>query len=205
MFTGIVSGCYKIINVERGNDALHFTVDLPNELILGLKRGASVSIDGVCLTAVTIEDTHVSFDVMGETLQKTTLDQIQANDNVNVERSYRVGDEIGGHILSGHVMDSVEIVKCKKADGNQEITIKCLPEFMKYILPKGFIALDGVSLTVCECDPKGYFTINLIPETLRITTFGFKKEGDHINLEVDSQTQAIVETVERVLSESDGS
>jgi len=118
---------------------------------------------------------------------------------VNIERSYRVGDEIGGHVLSGHVYGQGRVSQLEKTDENHEIEITCPADWMKFILPKGFIALDGVSLTICECFEDGRFTVNLIPETLRITTFGFKKTGDLINIELDHQTQTIVTTVERIL------
>lgn len=199
MFTGITRGYYPITFINKSSDFSQIAVSVPPEITDGLQRGASVAIDGVCLTVVNVEGGTIAFDVMQETLNKTTLGNLSMGSQVNVERSYKVGDEIGGHILSGHVFGTAKISKIVKTEMNHTLTIQCNPEWMKYILPKGFIALDGVSLTICDCDPDGHFTINLIPETLKMTTFGFKKEGDNINLELDAKTQATVDTVERVL------
>jgi len=193
MFSGIVKGFFPVKSVHAQQNETQYSVELSSDLIKDLQIGASISIDGVCQTVVKIDNHAVYFDAIQETLDKTTLSELHPERLVNVERSLRFGDEVGGHLLSGHVVDTVVI---QKIDQNV-FTIQCDPKWIKYILPKGFIALDGASLTIVDVDPRGTFTVHLIPETLRLTTFGFKKEGDSINLEIDSQTQAIVDTIER--------
>ncbi|HRE32501.1 MAG TPA: riboflavin synthase subunit alpha, partial [Candidatus Berkiella sp.] len=151
---------------------------------------------------VSIENQTVSFDAIQDTLKLTTIPSFTVGQMVNVERSVKIGDEIGGHLLSGHILGTARISNVQNPSPEQRIfEISCNPEWIKYILHKGYIALNGVSLTVGEVYPeRGAFLINVIPETLRLTTFGTAQEGDLINLEIDSQTQAIVETVERVLA-----
>lgn len=197
MFSGIVQKKSRVIGVETQPGLTRLTLDL-GELAHGLTRGASVSVSGTCLTATEIEGEAVSFDVMEETLEKTTLGELQADSLVNLERSLRVGDEIGGHRVSGHVTGTATITKIEQPPNNWIVTLEGEPDWMAYILPKGFIALDGCSLTVVDVGPN-WFTVHLIPETLKVTTFGDKRIGDNVNLELDPETQAIVESVQRYL------
>lgn len=200
MFTGIVKGLGTVVSGEVTPGLARFTVELPGGYGGGLERGASVAIDGTCLTATDIVGDRVTFDVMRETLEKTTLGTLAVDSRVNVERSYRVGDEVGGHIVSGHVTGVAEIVSVETPENNRVVTFRVPTEWMKYILPKGFVGLDGCSLTVVDVDKAaGTFSVWLIPETLALTTFGFKKPGDRVNVEIDSKTQAIVDTVESYL------
>jgi riboflavin synthase len=199
MFTGIVQQTCPVIQLEDGDRMLHLTLDL-GDAAKDLQLGASVSVAGVCLTAAAIEKSQVRFDIIGETLDKTTLGHLSVGDRVNVERSVRVGQEIGGHRVSGHVSGTAAISKVETPPNNQIVTLSCDPAWMEYILPKGFVALDGCSLTVVDVG-SDWFTVHLIPETLRVTTFGQKGVGDKVNLELDPETQAIVETVKRYLSQ----
>ena len=177
------------------------TLAFPEERVRGLVHGASVAIDGACLTVTAIDAAHVSFDLMGETLAKTTLGTLKEGNHVNIERSASLGDEIGGHLLSGHIMGTAEIIAIDNSDNNHMVTFRVPQEWMKYIFSKGFIALDGASLTLVDVDKTaGTFTVWLIPETLHITTFGFKKGGDRVNVEIDSRTQTIVDTVAALMS-----
>lgn len=202
MFTGIVQDCVKVSRTEKKRGLTTFSLEFPKNLLKNLKKGASVSVDGVCLTVVKIQKNKISFDAMLETLNKTTLARLKIGDRVNIERSIRVGDEIGGHPVSGHVHGTAQIVKIENPENNHIATFECGKEWMKYIIPKGFIALDGASLTVVDVDKNwGIFTIWFIPETLKLTTFGFKKEGDLVNMEIDQQTKTIVDTIEFVLKE----
>lgn len=198
MFSGIVQQTSPLtaVDVKEGLTTIRINI---GELANGLTRGASVSISGVCLTATEIQDGIVAFDVMGETLAKTTLGELKTGDVVDVERSVRVGDEIGGHRVSGHITGTAMITKIEEPPNNRILTLQCDPAWMDCILPKGFIALDGCSLTVVDVGAD-WFTVHLIPETLRLTTFGSKTIGDRVNLELDPETQAIVETVKRVLA-----
>lgn len=200
MFTGIVQTCAPITTVEKKPGLIQFGVEFSKTLITNLKVGASVAIDGACLTVVRSTDTEVFFDAMEETLRKTTLGTLEKGKRVNIERSATLGDELGGHLISGHVTGMAEIVNVERPENNHVVTFRVPPEYMKYIFPKGFIALDGASLTIVDVDKTACtFTVWLIPETLRVTTFGLKTQGDFVNLEIDSRTQEIVETVEAVL------
>jgi riboflavin synthase len=203
MYTGITRGAFPVANVSRQPDLLTYDVELPEALLEGLVSGASVSIDGVCQTVVAIEGSLVRFDAIAETLQLTTLGDLAPGQKVAVERSSRVGDEVGGHDVAGHVSGTGRI-SSRKVDGHVwdlEITVPA--RWMRYISTKGFIAVDGSSLTVGERDASGSFWIHLIPETLRLTNLGEKNEGDRVNIELDARTVAIVDTFERVLAERD--
>ena len=201
MFTGITRGTFPIVALERSPDLLRYTVDLGEEFAAGLEPGASVSIDGVCQTVVRLDSGRIDFDAITETLERTTLGSLVEGTLVSVERSARVGDEIGGHDVSGHVLGTGEILEYRHDGDLCELKIGVDPAWMRFIQTKGFIAIDGSSLTVGERDRAGWFWIHLIPETLRLTNFGRKKVGDRVNVELDARTVTIVETVERVLAE----
>ena len=191
MFTGIVQGTGCIQSVS-GDSVVTIDVQIPSTE--GLEIGASVSIDGVCLTATSVSDT-VTFDVIPETLDRTTLGALSSGSNVNVERALKFGDELGGHLLSGHIMGTAEIVGVE----NQDYTIQCPAEMVEYIQEKGYIAVDGISLTVGKTSGEGGFDVHIIPETLRLTTLGSKGVGDQVNIEIDAMTQAVVETTKRLM------
>lgn len=200
MFTGITRGTFEVVEVRREPNLLRFAVDL-GSYGEGLELGASVSIDGVCQTVVRVEGTVVHFDAIAETLDKTTLGRLEEGTTVSVERSARVGDEIGGHDVSGHVRGRGRVAEITRDSHDVALTIEVDPAWMKYIMPKGYIAIDGSSLTVGETDPAGRFALYLIPETLRLTNFDRRQVGDEVNVELDPRTVAIVDTVERVLAE----
>ena len=191
MFTGIIQGTGCVQSVRRDSVV---TIDVQIPSTEGLEIGASVSIDGVCLTATSVSET-VTFDVIPETLERTTLGSLSSGSNVNVERALKFGDELGGHLLSGHIMGTAEIV----AVVNQDYTIQCPSEMSEYIQEKGYIAVDGISLTVGKTSGEGEFDVHIIPETLRLTTLGSKGVGDHVNIEIDAMTQAVVETTKRLM------
>ena len=193
MFTGIVSGVASIKSVKDKGSFWAISVDL-GEFKEGLEIGASVSLDGVCLTVVSIDENIVHFDIIEETLNRTTLGGIKTGDNVNVERSLKVGDELGGHILSGHILTTAKIMEKVENEGSVDLLIENRVEFSDYILQKGYVAIDGMSLTIGTVT-KDYFSLHIIPETLRLTTIKSKSEGDRVNIEIDSRTQAIVDTI----------
>jgi riboflavin synthase len=199
MFTGIVAGMGRINHIE-GKEVIRIDIDFSMVSTDGLAEGASVSVDGVCLTVVEIDGQIISFDVIPETLSLTTLGEKTEGHWVNLERALKVGDELGGHILSGHILGVGEIIERSNGDEHLDILIDCPSDVMKYVQEKGYIAIDGISLTVGQVD-KGGFSLHLIPETLRFTTIGGKGLGEHVNIEVDSMTQTIVSTVERILEE----
>ena len=195
MFTGIVQGTGKIVDVIQGETIKSFKIEVPNTDALEI--GASISVDGVCLTATSIENNVVSFDVIQETLNRTTLGQLELNEIVNIERSLKFGDEIGGHLLSGHIMATgIVNEKFESAEG-LNFSILAPLAIEKYLLEKGYIAIDGISLTIGEIN-NSRFNLHIIPETMRQTTIASKQVGDAVNIEIDSTTQTIVSTVERM-------
>ena len=199
MFTGIIQGTAEIVRVEEKTDFRTHVVRLPRALLGGLAAGASVAHNGCCLTVTAIDGDEVSFDLMRETLKVTNLGGLAPGDRVNVERAAKFGDEIGGHQMSGHIICTAEITDILKSDNNRQVWFALPPAFSRYLFPKGYIGIDGISLTIGEVDG-GRFNVNLIPETLARTNLGRREVGERVNIEIDPQTQAIVDTVERVLA-----
>lgn len=198
MFTGIVQGVGEIVAKTTVNTVTSMTISLPN--VENLAIGASVSINGVCLTVVSIDSNNVQFDIIDETIDRTNLGDVSVGDTVNIERSLKFGDEIGGHILSGHIFDT-GIINSKNKNGDQmSLSILAPPSVQKYLTEKGYIAIDGISLTIGEIN-NGCFDLHIIPETMRLTILDSKEVGDIVNIEIDSNTQLIVETIERLLEE----
>ena len=197
MFTGIVAGTGTIAEIS-GSEVIRIVIDFNSVSTKGLQIGASVSIDGTCLTVVEINSPKIAFDVIPETLQKTTLGQKTIGSLVNLERALKMGDELGGHLLSGHIIGLGKITDKVQGTANLDFRIECPQNIMKFVQEKGYIAIDGISLTIGEVDEVG-FSLHLIPETLAITTIGSKLIGDNVNIEIDSMTQTIVTTVERIL------
>ncbi len=196
MFHGIVMGRFPVAHIEKLEGLSRLTVILTDDLIKDLHQGASVSVDGVCLTVSNLKGTNVSFDVMGESLACTALKYLNEGDQVNIERSARPNDEIGGHLVSGHVDGMAQIIAIETPPNNYVITLSVSDNLIKYIFRKGFISLNGASLTIAEVDRKNnWFRIWLIPETLRLTTFPLKKVNDFLNVEVERNTQVMVDTV----------
>ncbi|QIQ21050.1 riboflavin synthase subunit alpha [Zophobihabitans entericus] len=200
MFTGIVQGIAQIIDIKDKTELRTYTVRLPESMTKELELGASIANDGCCLTITKVEKDLVSFDLMSETLNLTTLGCKKVNDYVNVERAARFNDEIGGHLMSGHIACTAKIVDILETDNNWRITFELPEQFAKYVLYKGFIGIDGISLTVGNVT-NNCFNVHLIPETLERTTIGRKQMGEYVNIEIDPQTQAVVDTVERVMQQ----
>jgi riboflavin synthase len=197
MFSGITQGVFPISSLLKHEGLLQYTVVLNETLIKDLKIGASVAIDGVCQTVVDINGCVVSFDAMLETLAKTTLSDLFIGRKVSVERSVRFGEEIGGHEVTGHVFEKAVVIGKKQLANNLALTIQCSDVCFAFIKPKGFIAIDGSSLTVACLDKvQRSAEIYLIPETLRVTNFADKNIGSHVNLEPDLKTIILVETVQ---------
>lgn len=200
MFAGITQGVYEVTDLTRQTGLLTYTVNLTQALCDNLQSGDSISVDGVCQTVVHIDGTHVSFQAIQETLDKTTLNDLILGSKVSIERSVCVGDEIGGHEISGHVVGTAIIAERTTELHSLTLVIQCQPAWMKYILPKGYIAVDGSSLTIGETKPaQGMFYLHLIPETLKLTRLGEKNLQDKVNIEFDHKTKTIVDTVERIL------
>ncbi|MFF1380837.1 riboflavin synthase [Streptomyces sp. NPDC058308] len=195
MFTGIVEELGEITAVENLPDASRFRLRGPL-VTEGAKHGDSIAVNGVCLTVVEHEGEEFTADVMAETLNRSSLGALVVGSRVNLERPTSVGARLGGHIVQGHV-DSVGTVVERKPSDNWEIVKISLPAGLsRYVVEKGSITVDGVSLTVVDAGPD-YFTISLIPTTLALTTLGIKQPGDPVNLEVD----IIAKYVERLLGD----
>ena len=195
MFTGIVTGTAPVIQIRGEEGVRTLTIDLEG-FSQNLEIGASVSLDGVCMTVVSIDGNEVCFDAIEETLTRSTIGELKEGSLVNVERSLKLGDELGGHILSGHVMITAKIIEKKQKGEGIDLSIENPIEARPYILEKGYIGIDGMSLTVGKVSEEK-FDLHIIPETLRITTIGQKLIGNYVNIEIDSRTQAVVDTIRR--------
>ncbi|KAB2954464.1 riboflavin synthase [Heliorestis acidaminivorans] len=194
MFTGIVEELGKVKEIRRGPRSAQLVLEA-QKVLEDVKMGDSIAVNGVCLTVVEFAKDYFVADVMDETLRKTALARVQRGSYVNLERALRMGDRLGGHIVSGHVDEVGEIVGQKKIDIAVITAITCSSDLLKYLIPKGSIAIDGISLTVVDVTQQG-FTVSLIPHTAGETTLGIKKKGDLVNLEADM----LMKYVERLLS-----
>lgn len=204
MYSGITQGLFVVKSLTKQAGLFHYSVVLNDELAKDLKIGSSVSIDGVCQTVVAKHEYEVSFDVMQETLAKTTLNELYIGRKVSVERSLGFGDEIGGHELSGHIFDTGIVIDKKVTGENLCLSIQISEACFAFIKPKGYIAVDGSSLTVGLTDKKKHsFEVHLIPETLRKTNFANKNMGDKVNIEPDMKTMVLVETVQSYFANMD--
>ncbi|MDX2506390.1 MAG: riboflavin synthase subunit alpha [Gammaproteobacteria bacterium] len=208
MFTGIVQATAHLVDIiEKENFRTH-VIELEQDLLEGLQTGASVAHNGCCLTVTEIQGNRVSFDLMQETLKVTNLGDLHIGSAVNIERAARFGDEIGGHQMSGHILFTATVKEVIKSDNNCQIWFEIPGAYKRFIFSKGYIGIDGISLTIGDVNDPGltaagggcYFNVNLIPETLQRTNIGNRNIGDRINIEIDPQTQAIVETVERIMA-----
>lgn len=201
MFTGIVQTTAVITEIRDEEGFRQLRLQPGSAFLQKLNRGASIAINGVCLTVTDFDALlgWVCFDVIEETLRKTNLGQLKTGQQVNFERSLTFGSELGGHIVSGHIQTTALITQIDKTSNNCAMRLNLSPDDMRYILSKGFVAVEGCSLTVGETYHDG-FSLYLIPETLSITTLGQKQVGDSLNIEWDQQTQTIVQTVERIMA-----
>lgn len=199
MFTGIVQCKAQVAKLSPRENFVHITLKVQPEYLVGVELGASIAINGCCLTVVQFGADTVEFDVIDETLRLTNLGKLKEGDAVNFERSLKVGDEIGGHHVSGHIHCTGTLSKIEQSEDNWAMWIEFPAEFAKYVLSKGFISINGASLTIGQV-VENRFSLHLIPETLRLTNLGELEVGAPINLEFDQQTMTIVSTVERVLA-----
>jgi riboflavin synthase len=183
LFTGIVEELGEILSQQRAKDSV--VLAIKGKIVLeDLKEGDSIAVNGVCLTVTGISSTAFYADVMPETLRKTSLYELKNGDMVNLERALPVGGRLGGHFVSGHI-DGTGTILTEKREGNAQIKRISAPyQVIRYVIEKGSVAVDGISLTVVEVD-KNSFSVSLIPHTSKFTTLGYKKPGDKVNLEAD--------------------
>jgi riboflavin synthase len=203
MFTGIVEELGEVAGIERHGDAARLTI---RGSVEGTSLGESIAVNGVCLTVTDIADGTFTADVMGETLDRSGLGSLAQADPVNLERSVRLADRLGGHLVQGHVDATARIISRTPSAHWDQVRIGLPGEISRYVVEKGSIAVDGISLTVSAVSPpaegpraeaEGWFEVCLIPETLKRTTLGTREPGDTVNLEVD----VIAKYVERLLSQ----
>ncbi|MFG2192138.1 riboflavin synthase [Streptomyces sp. NPDC048639] len=198
MFTGIVEELGEVVAVEDLGDASRFRLRGP-VVTEDAKHGDSIAVNGVCLTVVDIQSGEFTADVMAETLSRSSLGALAPGSRVNLERPMALGGRLGGHLVQGHVDGTGAVVERKSAE-HWEIVKVSLPEHLnRYVVEKGSITVDGISLTVVDAGPD-FFTVSLIPTTLALTTLGIKQPGDPVNLEVD----VIAKYVERMLAGGGG-
>ena len=200
MFTGIVSGKGHVQKIIKSKDYVSLIIKAPKGFSKNLTKGASVSVNGVCLTVKKGKTDILEFDVIEETLQKTNLKDISKSSKVNLERSMTAKTEIGGHLVSGHIHGTGEVLKVVNRQTTKDLQIKIPTILREYFFYKGYVALNGCSLTIGEV-LKTSFYIHLIPETVSVTTFKDIKKGDLVNIEIEQATINTVETVKRVMSE----
>jgi riboflavin synthase len=195
MFTGIVESLAVVTSVDHREDSARITIE--DALLRGTGLGDSVAVNGVCLTAAIVDDTRITADVMLETLRRSSLGALEPGDRVNIERAATVGTLLGGHIVQGHVDGLATVVSRRPSEAWDVVTVAIPKDLGRYVVEKGSIALDGVSLTVAAVEGEAV-TVSLIPETLRRTTWGARQPGDLVNVEVD----IFAKYIERLVADS---
>lgn len=193
MFTGIVQELGSVRSIDEVGRAVRLAIE--GEILTDLSGGESIAVNGVCLTVATIDPGGFTADVMLETLRRSTIGTLQVGDRVNLERAVTPTSLLGGHIMQGHVDGVATVVDVEEAEHWREVDLELPVELMPYVVEKGSIALDGVSLTVASVSLNGV-AVSLIPETLARTTLGSRVVGDQINVEVD----VLAKYVERLLA-----
>ena len=183
MFTGLVEELGTIKTIYPGPSSSRLNINA-KVVLEDVKLGDSIAVNGVCLTVTQFTKDSFQAQVMEETLKKTNLKELTTGSKVNLERAMRMGDRLGGHMVSGHVDGMGKIIEQAKVDIALITRVETTADIINYLIPKGSIAIDGISLTIVEVNEKD-FTISLIPHTMSMTTLGFKKIGDKVNLEID--------------------
>ena len=198
MFSGIVQEAGKVKDFLKREDIYNISIDCSSKITSNLKKGASVSVNGVCLTVKDENPEILRFDLVEETIKRTNFQKIKIGDNVNLERSMKMGDEIGGHLVSGHIHGISKVVSIEIRDQSWDVEISIEPFMQEYILHKGYVAINGCSLTVGEVS-KESFLIHLIPETLSVTNLFQLEQDSTVNIELDQNTIIIADTIKKYL------
>jgi riboflavin synthase len=200
MYTGIVQGTGRIVALTPTVSGLHIQIRFPGALLHELQMGASVSVNGVCLSVAAMQGDVIGFDAIHVTLERTNLGDHRVGELVNLERSARQGDENGGHAMYGHISDTARISSIQLEGSHAHIELHVRDPWRRYLFTRGFLSINGCSLTLADVDAeRGYCRVNLIPETIRVTNLHQYKVGDRLNIEVEQQTQVLVDVIERVL------
>ena len=198
MFSGIVQEIGKVKEFVKEKDIYNLSIDCSSDLLSNLKKGASISVNGVCLTVKDSNPEMLRFDLVEETIKRTNFQIIKAGDNVNLERSLKIGDEIVGHLVSGHIHGTSKVNSMYIRDESWDVEFSVEPFMHDYILPKGYVAVNGCNLTVGEVSSES-FMIHLIPETLSITNLFQLQQNSIVNVELDQNTVVIADTVKKYL------
>ena len=198
MFSGIVQETGKVIGFVKEKDIYNLSIECSSEFISDLKKGASISVDGVCLTVKDENPEILRFDLVEETIKRTNFQNIKTGDNVNLERSLKMGDEIGGHPVSGHIHGTSKVISIDKRDQSWDVKFSVESFMHDYMLHKGYVAINGCSLTVGEVSSES-FMIHLIPETLSITNLFQLQKNCIVNVELEQNTVVIADTVKKYL------
>lgn len=194
MFTGLIQGLGRIGSIDRSDEGARVTIETP--LVAELRAGDSIAVNGVCLSAAALENGSFAADAMNETLSRTSLGDLAPGTEVNLELPLRAGDRLGGHVVQGHV-DGVGRVASVAEDGfARRVQVEAPADVMRYVIEKGSIAVDGVSLTVAGLDDRS-FTVSLIPDTVERTNLGRAAVGDRVNLEVDVLAKYVEKLIRR--------
>ena len=199
MFSGIVQGTGKVQKITAKKSYISIEISAPKNFNKKLKKGASISVNGVCLTSLDSGQKTLKFDVINETLSKTNISKLKKGSLVNLERSITASTEIGGHLMSGHIHFSGRVEKILTKNTNKDLQIKFPRKYKEYIFEKGYIGVNGCSLTLGKVN-KDSFYVHLIPETLEVTNLNVLKKGSLVNIEIDQNTIAVVETVKNSLA-----
>lgn len=183
MFTGIIEEIGVLMGIRHGPDSAQLVIEA-EKVLEDSRVGDSIAVNGVCLTALHFDSRRFTADVMAETLSKTNLGRLHSGDRVNLERALRLGDRLGGHLVSGHIDGVGTITRQERHDIATLISVRAPQEIMRYLIKKGSVAIDGASLTVVDLDTE-HFRVSLIPHTAHATVLGLKRVGDTVNLEAD--------------------
>jgi riboflavin synthase len=194
MFTGLIADLGRVLQIQRSPDGARLRVE--TTLAGELSEGDSVAVNGVCLTAATVASGAFEAEAMNETLERTSLGALDTGDGVNLELPVRAGDRLGGHLVQGHVDGVGRVVQATDDGFSRRVRIEAGEDLLRYVVEKGSITVDGVSLTVAELDPRS-FTVSLIPETLQRTNLGHAEPGTIVNLEVDVLAKYVEKAVRR--------
>ena len=195
MFTGIIEAVGTLAGIRRGGQSARLTVHAPG-VAESVEMGDSVAVNGICLTAVAREGVNLSFDAVPETIQRTSLKAARVGDRVNLERALAAGQRMGGHFVQGHVDGAGIIQSIKPEDNARVLSIALPPDLARYLIPKGSVSVDGVSLTVMDANPES-FTVSIIPHTWEHTNLKDRRTGDSVNIEVDMLAKYVEKLINR--------
>lgn len=197
MFTGIIETVGQVTRVEREGPLCRLWIDAGPSVSGGVPIGASIAVNGACLTVTKQQGHELAFDAVRETLERTSLGGVAVSSRVNLERAMRSDGRLDGHIVQGHVDATGQVRIVERNDSDVRFAVDCEESFAEQLVPKGSVAIDGVSLTVVEVERRG-FDVALIPHTLRETTLGDRRPGDPVNLEADVLGKYVLRYLERI-------